>query len=168
MYLKEGYKYMDYRIIQRDAFKVIGKVIKLSTNCGEHNMGIAKFWGECNVDGTTEEISSIDRGQNLLGICLEFEGEKEELTYMIGIEDVNNSSETGFETREIPSATWAVFTSVGPMPHAIIDVWTRIFQEWFPETGYEHANAPDFELYFPGDTSAEDYKSEVWVPIVKK
>ena len=87
---------------------------------------------------------------------------------MIAIEDVNNSKETGFETREILAATWAVFTSIGTMPYSIQKVWERIFQEWFPLTGFEHAEAPEIEVYFPGDSSAQDYKCEVWVEVAKK
>ena len=64
---------MDYKIVQREAFSVIGKVVKLSTSCGEHNMKIAEFWGECNCDGTSEKISAIDSRQSMLGVCLEFD-----------------------------------------------------------------------------------------------
>lgn len=159
---------MDYRIVQKEAFKVIGKAIKLSTKEGENLRRIPEFWGECNSDGTCEKICSIDNKQNMLGICLDFEHDKEQLSYMIAIEDVNNLKDTGFETREILAATWAVFTSVGPMPRAIQKVWERIFQEWLPSTGFEHADGPELELYLPGDPSAQDYKCEVWIPIVNK
>lgn len=164
----KGEKEMDYRIIQKDAFKVIGKVIKVSTNGGENLRKIPEFWAQCNSNGTCEKICSIDKRQNMLGICMDFEHDKEQFSYMIAIEDVNDSKDFGFEKREIPAATWAIFTSVGPMPHAIQKVWERIFQEWFPATGFEHADAPELEVYPPGDPSAQDYKCEVWIPIIKK
>ncbi|MCL6613607.1 MAG: GyrI-like domain-containing protein [Firmicutes bacterium] len=72
------------------------------------------------------------------------------------------------ESKEIPAATWAVFTSVGPLPGAIQKVWGRIFSEWFPASGYEHADGPEIEVYPPGDGQAPDYRCEVWIPIVKK
>jgi AraC family transcriptional regulator len=159
---------MDYRVFQKEAFRVIGKEIKLSTKCEEHHIKISQFWDECNADGTIEKISALDNKQNLLGICMEFDYDMQQISYMIAIEDVNNSVETGFDTREIPAATWAVFTSVGPIPQAIINVWSRIFQEWFPATGFEQANAPQLEVYLPGDPTAQDYKCEVWTPILKK
>lgn len=159
---------MDYRIVKKDAFKVIGKAIKVSTKNGENLRQIPQFWNECNSNGTSEEICSIDSRQNMLGLCLDFQYDKEEFSYMIAIEEVNNSKDTGFQTREIPAATWAVFTSEGPMPHAIQNVWARVYEEWFPSAGFEHADAPEIEVYLPGDSSAEDYKCEVWIPIVKK
>jgi AraC family transcriptional regulator len=163
-----GDKDMDYRIIQKEAFKVIGKLIKVSTKDEGHHMIISELWNKCNSDGTCEKISAIDKRQSLLGISMEFEDVKEQFSYMVAIEDVNNSTEAGFDMREIPAANWAVFTSVGPMPHAIVNVIKRIYQEWFPSTGFEQANAPVIEVYPPGDPSAQDYKCEVWVPVVKK
>ena len=164
----KGDKDMDYRIVQKEAFKVIGKVLKVSTKEGENLRRIPEFWSECNSDGTCEKICSLDNRQNMLGICMDFENAEEQFTYMIAIEDANNSKDTGFETREISGATWAVFTSIGPMPHAVQKIWERIFQEWFPSTGFEHADAPELEVYLPGDPSAQDYKCEVWIPIIKK
>lgn len=68
----------------------------------------------------------------------------------------------------IPAATWAIFDSVGPVPGAIQDVTRKIFQEWFPSTGYEHDAKPELEVYLPGDPNSPDYLCQVWMPIVKK
>lgn len=69
---------------------------------------------------------------------------------------------------EIPSLTWAIFEITGPMPTAMAEVWGRIFSEWFPTSGYEQAEAPEVEWYSEGDLSATDYKSEIWIPVIKK
>lgn len=44
----------------------------------------------------------------------------------------------------------------------------KIYQEWIPATGYEHAEAPELEVYPEGNTLSEDYRCEVWIPVVKK
>ena len=44
----------------------------------------------------------------------------------------------------------------------------RIVTEWLPGSGYEYASAPDIERFFEGDQHAADYRSEVWLPIVRK
>lgn len=67
----------------------------------------------------------------------------------------------------IPAYTWAIFTSIGPLPNAILNVFRRIYQEWFPAAGYEHSGGPELEVYLPGDSTAEEYRCEVWIPIVK-
>jgi DNA gyrase inhibitor GyrI len=74
----------------------------------------------------------------------------------------------GMEEFVIPAATWAVFECVGAMPEAIQTLQKRVVTEWLPSSGYEYADAPDIELYFEGDQSADDYKCEVWLPVVKK
>jgi AraC family transcriptional regulator len=57
--------------------------------------------------------------------------------------------------------------AIGTIPDAIQTVWKKIFEEWFPSTGYEHANKPELEVYLPGDMDSEDYVSEIWVPVVR-
>ncbi len=52
----------------------------------------------------------------------------------------HNNSEN---LRTIPAATWAKFTAVGPLPGAIHALSTRIFEEWFPATAYEHTGGPE-------------------------
>ncbi|MFQ7348677.1 MAG: GyrI-like domain-containing protein, partial [Anaerococcus vaginalis] len=37
-----------------------------------------------------------------------------------------------------------------------------------PKEGYRHDESPDFEVYGDGDPKSEDYKMELWVPIVKE
>ncbi len=74
----------------------------------------------------------------------------------------------GFAELNIPAQTWAVFEIVGALPTAMAEVWGRIFSEWFPTTGYEHSKAPEIEWYSSGDMGSEAYKSEIWIPIVKK
>jgi AraC family transcriptional regulator len=164
----KGDKDMDYRIIQKGAFQVIGEVIKVSTKDEGHHMKISELWDRWSSDGTYEKISAIDNKQNMLGISMDFDDEKEQFSYMIAIENVNHAAAASFNTREIPAASWAIFTSVGPMPDAIVNVLKRIYQEWFPATGYEQANAPVLEVYLPGDPTAQDYICEVWIPIIKK
>jgi len=165
----KGDKEMDYRIVEKEAFTVVGKTIRVSTeNCEDGELQIPRFWQECNANGTTGRLASLSRDGHLLGICLDMRQDQEEFTYMIGAESRPNADASGFEKREIPASTWAVFTAVGPVPEAVRNVFQRIFQEWFPSTGFEHAGKPEFERYPDGDTTAADYRCEVWVPIVKK
>ena len=164
----KGDKDMDYRIVERKEYEVVGKVIKVSCKDGENLRRIPEFWNECNNDGTVEKICAASKGNALLGICMDMELEKERMSYMIAVEDTGSNTDSSLTTRKIPAATWAVFTSIGPLPGAIQKVWERVFQEWLPATGYEHAEAPELEVYPEGNTMAECYRCEVWIPVVKK
>lgn len=164
----KGDKEMEYRIVEREQFTVIGKSIQISTREGENLREIPLLWQEANADGTSDKLAEIGVDKDLLGICAEMDYTNETFSYWIAVEGGPETDPQGYATTVIPAATWAVFTSVGPMPHAIQKVWERVFQEWFPSSGYEHTGKPEFELYPPGDPNAEDYVCEVWVPIKKK
>lgn len=158
---------MDYKIVDKEAFQVIGKGKRVSTCNGENLKDIPAFWDEVNTSDLDKLICEAAGNNEMLGICMEFDHPSEEFTYFIGAEK-KSEEDHSLEVKEIPSATWAVFESVGPMPNAIQGVWKRIYSEWFPSTGYEHGGGPEFELYPPGNPNGENYRCEIWIPIMKK
>ncbi|TDF94456.1 AraC family transcriptional regulator [Paenibacillus piri] len=164
----KGDKDMDYTMVEKPAFNAAGKAIQMKMKGGENNWKIPQFWGQCHEDGTCARLASIGAAGNLLGICMDMRHDQEQLTYLIAAETKPDADTEGLEIRTIPAAAWAVFTAVGPVPGAIQDVWRRIFQEWFPSTGYEHSGGPELEVYPPGNTTADDYRCEIWIPVVKK
>ena len=44
----------------------------------------------------------------------------------------------------------------------------RILAEWVPSSGYEWASKSDVEVYFGSNMTADDYRSQVWLPIEKR
>ncbi|WNS46490.1 AraC family transcriptional regulator [Paenibacillus sp. MMS20-IR301] len=164
----KGDQEMDYKIVNKEAFTVIGKSMEVTTREGENFRRIPQFWDECNADGTSDHLIELGPGNDWLGICMCMDMQAEMLTYWIGVEGTPETDPQGYETAVIPAATWAVFKSEGALPDSIQGVWQRIYQEWFPGTGYEHSGGPEFELYPPGDVSAEDYSCEIWIPVRKK
>ncbi|RUT33521.1 AraC family transcriptional regulator [Paenibacillus zeisoli] len=165
----KGDQGMDYQIVEQEAYQVAGKLIQVTSQDGENLRMIPKFWNTCNTDGTSGRLLKIGQDKNLLGICLDMQQDQELFNYMICTRvSPGTPLEDEFTVRTIPAATWAVFTSVGPMPGAIQDVWRRIYQDWFPSTGYEHAAGPEVELYPAGDISSGSYQCEVWIPVIKK
>ncbi|MFC5530161.1 AraC family transcriptional regulator [Cohnella yongneupensis] len=122
----KGDKDMDYRIVEKDAFNVIGKAIETTSVDGENSRDIPRFWQESNQNGTVGNLISLVGGADaVLGICMDMAMEKGTFTYLIIVENK------------------------------------------IPATGYEHAGGPEMESYPEGDVNADDYRCEVWVPIVK-
>ncbi len=164
----KGEDAMNYRIVEKEGFKIIGVTKRVTTVDGKNYEIIPKFWQEVNSKGLCDKLSEHMGELGLLGICMDFSPEQEEFTYVIGCEKTQNQVPEGFIEKEIPPSTWAIFESIGSMPGAIQNVWKRIFSEWFPATGYEHADAPELEVYLPGDPNDSNYKCEVWIPIINK
>ncbi|WP_164670860.1 AraC family transcriptional regulator [Virgibacillus doumboii] len=165
----KGDEEMDYRIVEKEAFQVVGKGIRTKTIEGQNHRDIPAFWDESHRNGFAAALEKDCGEMGVLGICMELDIEHEELTYFICSEKSDQHVPESWETKEIPASTWAVFPVIGPIPEAIEKVWERIFAEWFPSTGYEHRNAPEMEVYpSDGNVTAEDHHCEIWVPIVKK
>ncbi|RTQ95043.1 AraC family transcriptional regulator [Lysinibacillus telephonicus] len=160
---------MDYKIVEKSAFNVVGKSIRTTTIGGENNRRIDAFWVESNQNGLVSELAKNCGPLGLIGVCMDYDKQHENLTYLIGVEKNIEHIPSNWEERQIPSATWAVFPVHGAMPDAMPKVWDRIFSEWFPSTGYEHAGGPEIEVYpSNADPSSEDYYSEIWIPINKR
>jgi AraC family transcriptional regulator len=162
----KGEKEMDYRIVEKESFQVVGTGIRVTMAGGQNKNDITHFWSEVNGNGVTRQICEQTGMDELMGMCIEFDHPNETFTYFIGAESDHDSGI--FDSKKVGAATWAVFTSVGPMPNAIQHVWQKVYSEWFPSTGYEHAGGPEFELYPPGNVLDDDYRCEVWIPIKKK
>ncbi len=157
---------MDYKIIKKEGFQLAGLSRKVTTKDGKNNIIIPKFWQEICEDGIVEKMET--QADIKYGVCYDSGFEQEYFRYMIGIEGNLIDGVDGCEILEVPESTWAIFESVGPMPHAIQNVWKRIYSEWFPATKYEHANTPELEVYLLGDADAEDYHCQIWIPIIEK
>ncbi len=157
----KGEKEMNYKIVDKEGFEIIGKGIKVTTENDENFKIIPKFWQESCQNGVCDKLSSFAGDLGLLGVCMEFSPEQKEFTYLIAIEKGEDVSLDDCVVKEIPASTWAASLNLlATMPHAIQDVTKRILSEWFPATGYEHADAPELEVYLPGNPDAEDYRCE--------
>ncbi len=163
----KGDQDMNYRIVEKDSFEVIGKGKRVRTVNGENMNTISAFWEEMNANGTSAKLCKPDSDDVMYGICMEFTPEMEEFTYFIAGNKQKGDGLEEFEVKRIPASTWAVFDVRGAMPDAIQKVWDRIFSEWFPATGYSHAEGPELEVYLPGNPADADYRSEIWIPIQK-
>lgn len=158
---------MNYRIEQKNAFRVVGVKERGAMNIEESFTRVPQFWAKTFQNGMFEVICKLADGEpkGILGIsaCMN----ESEFDYYIACATDRPAPENTYEY-EVPAATWAIFECLGPMPKAIQELQKRIVSEWLPTSGYEYANSPDIEVYPEGDTSSPQYKCEVWVPVIKR
>ena len=162
----EGGYIMDYKIVEKDAFTVMGasKMFKYDTAFAE----IPKFWDEHFDSGKGKAVCGM------YGVCIEEAG-KGEFEYLIADNYMPwNDIPTGFVTRVIPKNTWAVFSCKGPLPGSLQGTNKKIFSEWLPNSKeYEIAAGYNIELYsnpcdYPKGNQDENYSSEIWIPVKRK
>jgi AraC family transcriptional regulator len=161
------------RIIEKPAFEVVGKKTWIS---GQDNNLFGQFWVQCQneklfelFEQLSDNQSGIQTKSSVLGIsCVEKDPTDRAFHYMIAIEKPEKRSEE-LEIYYVPASRWAVFACVGKIPEAITKSEIYAFTEWLPSSEYEHAKAPEMEVYFPeNDGSSDESYCEFWLPISQK
>ncbi|NMO94246.1 AraC family transcriptional regulator [Paenibacillus lemnae] len=168
----QGGNAMNYRIVEKEAFRIAGIMKRVPIQFDGVNPEIASMWKSL----TTEDIELLKKlsniePQGLISASVNFsEGrmeEKGELDHYIGAATSKECPEN-FSTLEVPALTWAVFEAVGPFPETLQHVWGRIYSEWFPSASYELARGPEMLWNEGKDVSSPQYRSEIWIPVIKK
>lgn len=158
----DGGKTMEYRIEKKPAFKVMG--VSKIIDYGNGYSTIPKFWDEVFA-------SPDNKIMGVYGVCLDDEIQGDQFRYMIADDyNENLAIENGYEVKEIPAHTWAVFPCRGAMPQALQSVNTQVFNEWLPACSYEIAAGFNIEFYtdekkYPKGAQDPEYYSEIWVPV---
>lgn len=166
----QGGQAMDYRIVEKEAFYIVGLRKRVSLLYEGVNPEIAAMWASLTLDdiGALKGLSNVEPA-GLVSASVNFTEGRAEGTHLdqyIGVATTQPS--TGkWEVLAVPASTWAVFTARGKFPEALQSVWGRIFAEWFPMSGYEIGVGPEILWNEGKDTSLPDYHSEIWIPIVK-
>lgn len=158
---------MNYTIEKKSAFRIVGAKKHMKYNVDENFAAVPQFWGEVMQSGLFGLIAQMSNKEPYGVLGVSSSTNEEDLDYYIATATDQAVGE-GMEDFEVPEATWAIFECIGPMPAAIQNLQKQVITDWLPTSGYEYANAPDIEVYPAGDPSAADYRSQVWLPVVKK
>lgn len=158
---------MNYKIEKKDAFKIIGVKEHLDMNIEESFAKVPLFWQKTVQTGMIPKLCELMNQPpfGVLGVSTCMNGK--DFDYYIAVATDKPAPE-GTVEYQVLACTWAIFECIGPMPYAIQELQKRIVTEWLPTSGYEYADAPDIEIYTDGDQQSSTYKSEIWLPVVKK
>lgn len=169
----EGGDGMDYRIIEKPAFDLVGKSKKFTNeNFFKEAPGFWKkyvsteeyqtLWGLTN--GRWGEVSEAP----LVSAYLPDEiGKLDSFTDILGVEKPAETDPGNFAVFRIPASTYAEFNCTY---QTSVKMNKYIYGEWFPSTGYERdEHKPDIAAYFPvAFMSIRGMGVRWWIPVVKK
>ncbi len=168
-----GIKKMDYKIIQRPSFKIVGKSKHFQFDDFAKNG--QKFWKEyvgsdeykmlCQL---TNGKSGIITGAPLLTVYFPKEKSKpDEFLDVLGIESASDNKVKPFGTHAVPSATYAEFEC---SYRGSMKTNRYIYGEWFSATGYKRdGDKPDVVAYFPMPfRHFSEMGVRWWIPVVKE
>jgi AraC family transcriptional regulator len=168
----KGGNEMNYRIVEKEAFRIVGIMKRVPIIFKGVNPEIASMWK--SLDG--EKINNLKKLSNvepmgLIQASTNFsEGrmeEKGELDHYIGVATTKECPDD-LTQLEVPASTWAVFEAIGPFPDTLQDVWGRIYSEWFPSSNYQQTEGPEILWTENMDVTSPTFTSEIWIPITKK
>ncbi|GAB6107926.1 AraC family transcriptional regulator [Fusibacter bizertensis] len=167
-----GGEEMNYRIVEKGEFKIVGIKKRVPIIFNGVNPAIAKMYEQFTPEiikalkslSNVEPIGIISASTNFSENRMD---EKGELDHYIGV--LTSEESVGeFESLKVESGTWAVFESMGPFPETLQKTWGRIYAEWFPSNAYEAIAGPEIVWHESQDTTLPMYRSEIWIPVRAK
>lgn len=156
----KGGSVMDYSIENMGQMTIIGKERRFNYETSFQEIPL--FWEEYFSCGTPPVDGCV-------GLCMD-DGHKSDFLYSIAsFWEEGAPVPAGYVRRMIPAHTWVKFKVVGALPKALQVVNRQVFNQWLPNNAeYEMAEGINMEIYSEGDTTSDDYESEIWIPVRKK
>ena len=162
---------MECRIISKDEFFIIGfqKMITLQFSGENHQM-------DSLYDLMTDERKACLLAMNdtepkgIISVSADFTDRTREgstLKQYLGIASSSGTAD-GFDVLRVPASDWAVFTACGEYPEALQNTWASIYSEWLRGSGYELTGGAEMLWNESDDTSRDDFRSEIWIPVRRR
>ncbi|KOG41830.1 AraC family transcriptional regulator [Streptomyces decoyicus] len=163
----EGNSSMQYKVVEKDEFRVVGRKARVPLVHEGVNPAIAAFIREIGKE-TLERIESLS-DQEPAGIISvsdnldDSRAEGTELDYYHGAV-TRAAVPEDMDALTVPAGTWAVFESSGPFPQTLQYLWRDVFTQWFPSNPYQSRPGPEIlrTRLSPDATQAD---AELWIPV---
>jgi predicted transcriptional regulator YdeE len=151
---------MDPRIVDRDAFKVMGVIGHFDSVAEDHT----QLW-EKDFMSFHDQIKSLSTSEGYYGVYLGADHTKpmDILAGMV-VQDAAGAPE-GVQVREVPAATYAVFECLF---QEIGHTYGYIWDEWLRSSAYEQDMTKLGFDYYPPATTDGSSPMEIWLPVEKK
>ncbi|GGV76965.1 AraC family transcriptional regulator [Streptomyces griseoloalbus] len=163
----EGSSSMRYRVVDRPDFDVVGLKTRVPLVHTGPNRAIINFVRGIGPRMLERlEKLSDQEPQGIVAVCDDLDpsrAEGTELDYYHGVITTASAPE-GTTALSVPAGTWAVFTTSGPAPQAIQELWRDVFTQWFPSNPYRSRPGPEIlrTRLSPDGTEAD---AELWLPV---
>ncbi|WP_030269996.1 AraC family transcriptional regulator [Streptomyces sp. NRRL B-24484] len=163
----EGSTTMKYRIVEKDAFRVVGRTARVPLIHEGVNPHIAEMIGGVPPE-TVQRITELSdqEPEGIVSAVVHLSDSREEGVLL----DYYHAVVTGAEAPEdldvlaVPAGTWAVFENTGPFPQSLQYLWRDVFTEWFPSNPYATRPGPEILRTRPSADWSEA-TSQLWIPV---
>ena len=151
---------MDPKIVDRDAFKVMGVIGHFDSAAEDHTA----LWEE-DYMSFHSQIEPLSTGEGYYGVYLGADHTKP-MDILVGmtVRDAAGAPD-GAQVREVPTAKYAVFECLF---QEIGSTYGYIWGEWLRTSAYEQDTSKLGFDYFPPATTDCTSPMEIWFPVKKK
>ncbi|MPY30919.1 AraC family transcriptional regulator [Streptomyces adustus] len=164
----EGSTAMRYRIVEKEAFRVVGskaRVPLVHEGVNAAAMAHLKSLDERAIVRMKELDHQEPTGILSAAVYLtDSRDEGAEADYWIGVATGPDTAAEGLDALDVPAGTWAVFDNHGPYPSALQELWRDVFTQWFPSNRYVSRPGPELLRTQPVEIGAET-GSQLWIPV---
>jgi len=163
----QGVLEMNYKIENKNEFSLFGKSITLTSDQDKFEI-LPLFGDQIMEDGTHDKINSMagnPPGTLLSGVHFGFNVDTGVSQYMFAADLPTELLCDEFTTLDVPALTWVVFADESMNPLAILNIWKRVYTEWFPTSEYVQTDGPCIEKYLWLDETHLSHRCELWIPI---
>ncbi|MFC8224641.1 GyrI-like domain-containing protein [Streptomyces sp. NPDC057287] len=163
----EGSSSMRYRIVDKGAFRVVGRRARVPLVHEGANPAIADFIRSLPKD-TVERIAALadQEPAGIVGVSDQLDPSRAEGTELDYYHGVVTGAEVpeDMDALEVPAGLWAVFDNSGPFPQALQYLWRDVFTQWFPSNPYGSRPGPEIlSVRLSEDGTQAD--AELWIPV---
>ncbi|WP_329181410.1 AraC family transcriptional regulator [Streptomyces decoyicus] len=163
----EGNSSMQYKVVDKDEFRVVGRKARVPLVHEGVNPAIAAFIRGMGRE-TLQRIESLSdqEPEGIISVSDDLDGsraEGTELDYYHGVV-TRAAVPEDMDALTVPAGTWAVFESSGPFPQTLQYLWRDVFTQWFPSNPYQSRPGPEIlrTRLSPDATQAD---AELWIPV---
>ncbi|MFI0156535.1 AraC family transcriptional regulator [Streptomyces lydicus] len=163
----EGSTTMRYRIVEKDAFRIVGRKTRVPLVHEGVNPAIAAFIKDLGPD-TVQRITSLSDQEpaGIVSVTEHLSDSREEGTELDYYHAVVTDTEApeDLDVRVVPAGTWAVFENSGAFPETLQNTWRDVYTQWFPSNPYVSRPGPEILSTRPSPDWTEA-DTQLWIPV---
>ncbi|MEU2058017.1 AraC family transcriptional regulator [Streptomyces bungoensis] len=164
----EGSTAMRYRIVEKEAFRFLGRKARVPLVHEGVNAVAAAHVESLDAQAIARMKKLAGREpEGVLSAAVYLTDSREEgaeADYWVGVAASPEAAAEELDVLDVTAGTWAVFDNRGPYPSGLQDLWRDVFTQWFPSSPYTSRPGPELLRTQPVNVGAET-DSQLWIPV---
>ncbi|MFD8146793.1 effector binding domain-containing protein [Streptomyces sp. NPDC059708] len=166
----EGNSTMRYRIVEKEAFKVVGRKVRVPIIYEGVNPRIAEHIRSIPAETMLRIAGLSDQDpEGVVSATVRLDGFEEgsEVDYYHAVVSTAAEVPEDLDVLDCPAGTWAVFENSGPFPEALQRMWGDVAAQWMPSNPYEYRPGPEILRTRASREDPARSDAQLWVPVTR-